>query len=136
MIDPLSKQIGGTHYKGDGIQPIVFATANFYDPGAFSILKYITRHAKKDGRKDLHKAKHFCFLRLAAMPKGGARSALSMISVDDYAETNDLGPYEKSILSDLHHWSTLRFQIATDEQAANWIAHKIEYLSEITYGKE
>lgn len=53
------KQIGGNHYKGFAIQPIVFATLNNLNPCQYSVLKYVCRYKGKNGKQDLEKALHF-----------------------------------------------------------------------------
>jgi len=63
MTNALERQVGGTHYKGMKIQPLEFAMANAWDAGAFSILKYLSRHATKNGLQDVEKALHFIDLR-------------------------------------------------------------------------
>jgi hypothetical protein len=57
-IHPLQKQIGGNHYQG-GIQPIEYIRANKLNFEEGSVIKYITRHRKKNGKEDLIKAKHY-----------------------------------------------------------------------------
>lgn len=57
--DPLTKQVGGSHYNGLAIQPIEYAMANDLNACQFSVIKYITRYKDKGGREDLAKAKHF-----------------------------------------------------------------------------
>jgi hypothetical protein len=59
MTKPSEQQVGGNHYKDKGIQPIHYAHANQLNACQFSVVKYITRYANKDGLKDLLKAKHF-----------------------------------------------------------------------------
>ena len=59
----LDKQIGGEHYKNDfKIQPIEFITANKLSFIQGSIIKYICRYDKKNGKKDIDKAIHYCEL--------------------------------------------------------------------------
>lgn len=55
----LSSQIGGDHYKSCAIQPIEFITANNLGFCEGNIVKYVTRHASKNGKQDLLKAKHY-----------------------------------------------------------------------------
>ena len=56
------KQIGGDHYKGFIISPIEFITANNLSFIQGSIIKYICRYNKKNGKEDIDKAIHFCEL--------------------------------------------------------------------------
>ena len=67
--DALSTQVGGCHYKNKPVQPIEFAMKHKLDACAFSTLKYVTRHAEKDGERDLRKAYHFVQLREALVPR-------------------------------------------------------------------
>ena len=60
--EPISQwdiQVGGNHYKDMGIQPAQFAMANKLDYCQANAIKYIVRHASKDGKQDLEKAKHY-----------------------------------------------------------------------------
>ena len=62
--DPLTKQVGGDHYKGCAIQPVEFITANNLGFMEGSAIKYICRHEKKNGRQDIEKAIHYLELIL------------------------------------------------------------------------
>ena len=54
----LSKQVGGTHYKGT-IEPWEAMLAWGLDPWSCNVIKYVQRHRKKNGKEDLEKAKHY-----------------------------------------------------------------------------
>ena len=59
----LDRQVGGEHYKNDfKIQPIEFITANKLSFIQGSIIKYICRFDKKNGKEDIDKAIHYCQL--------------------------------------------------------------------------
>ena len=63
--DPLDKQVGGSHYKSCGIQPVEYIYANDLNYFEGNIIKYITRHRMKgDGRKDIEKVIHYAELIL------------------------------------------------------------------------
>ena len=63
--DPLTKQVGGSHYKSCGIQPVEYIHANDLNYFEGNIIKYITRHRTKgDGRKDIEKVIHYAELIL------------------------------------------------------------------------
>ena len=53
------KQVGGNHYKQYAIQPAQFALANKLDYAQANAIKYIVRHADKNGVQDLDKAVHY-----------------------------------------------------------------------------
>ena len=54
------KQIGGAHYKKMKIQPSEFVHQNKMLFAEGNIIKYVCRHADKDGKQDLLKAIHYC----------------------------------------------------------------------------
>ena len=56
---PLDKQVGGSHYKDKGIQPIIYIHANNLGFCEGNVVKYITRWREKNGIADLEKAKHY-----------------------------------------------------------------------------
>ena len=58
----LDKQVGGRHYKDFKIQPIEFITANKLSFIQASIIKYICRYDKKNGKEDINKIIHYCEL--------------------------------------------------------------------------
>jgi len=57
--DPLSYQVGGTHYTKKKIQPVEYIHANEMDYMDGAIVKYISRWRDKGGIKDLRKIKQF-----------------------------------------------------------------------------
>jgi hypothetical protein len=62
--DPLTKQIGGAHYKEAAIQPIEYIQANKLSFCEGNAVKYITRHRIKGGKADLEKAIHYLELEI------------------------------------------------------------------------
>lgn len=56
---PSERQVGGTHYKSMKIQPSEFIYYNELNWLQGNAIKYICRHAAKDGLDDLLKAKHY-----------------------------------------------------------------------------
>ena len=59
---PLSKQVGGSHYKNLKIQPIEYIDANGLGWCEANVIKYITRHHAKGGEADIDKVIHYCEL--------------------------------------------------------------------------
>jgi hypothetical protein len=55
----LKMQVGGSHYKTDGIQPLEFILANNLPFCEGSVVKYIYRWKNKGGVEDLKKARHY-----------------------------------------------------------------------------
>lgn len=54
-----SFQVGGDHYKSLAIQPTEYIHRNGLGFCEGNVVKYVTRHDRKDGRKDLEKAIHY-----------------------------------------------------------------------------
>lgn len=96
------QQIGGTHYVNMGMQPFHFAMVNGWDAGAFSILKYISRHRSKNGVEDLKKARHFVDLRRAEI--GHAVKGFDFISIGVYISANKLSGADATALVQLREW--------------------------------
>ena len=64
-------QVGGSHYKDMGIQPVEFALANKLDFFQKDILKYITRRKGDKAKRieDLNKAKHYLDMYIESVIK-------------------------------------------------------------------
>ena len=58
----LDKQIGGSHYKDNKIQPIEYIVANGLGFCEGNVVKYITRWQHKGGIEDIDKVIHYCEL--------------------------------------------------------------------------
>lgn len=100
--DPFAHQVAGSHYRGMGMQPIKFVMANGWDAGAFSVLKYISRHRSKKGVEDLRKARHFVDLRNALLEY--ALLPLDRIPMQDYVRANGIYELDHSALLHLEWW--------------------------------
>ena len=55
----LDKQVGGNHYREQGIQPITYIYANQLGFCEGNVVKYVTRWKNKGGIDDLRKAIHY-----------------------------------------------------------------------------
>jgi hypothetical protein len=55
----LNRQVGGSHYRDKGIQPIIYIHANNLGFCEGNVVKYVTRWREKNGIADLEKAKHY-----------------------------------------------------------------------------
>jgi len=55
----IDKQVGGGHYKAQGIQPIEFSMSNELNFAEGSVIKYVHRHRRKNGAEDIKKAIHY-----------------------------------------------------------------------------
>ena len=56
--NPLTRQVGGGHYKKYKVQPVEYAMANNLNYCQANAIKYITRYKDKGGVEDLRKAIH------------------------------------------------------------------------------
>ena len=59
MSNPQLRQVGGSHYKDRGIQPIEYMMSNELGYAEGAVVKYVTRWKDKGGVEDLKKAAHF-----------------------------------------------------------------------------
>jgi len=61
MKKALDTQVGGNHYKGFKIQPVVFCELNELSSIQSSIIRYICRYNKSggEGLQDLRKIQHY-----------------------------------------------------------------------------
>ena len=67
----LDVQIGGNHYKNAAIQPIQFIVANNIPYREANVIKYVFRHASKNGKQDLLKARHYIDMLIEEYEGGG-----------------------------------------------------------------
>ncbi|AUR83334.1 protein of unknown function DUF3310 [Vibrio phage 1.033.O._10N.222.49.B8] len=58
-VTATERQIGGDHYKSLKIQPIEYIDANNMPYLEGNVVKYVTRHASKNGVQDIDKAIHY-----------------------------------------------------------------------------
>jgi hypothetical protein len=61
----LDIQVGGNHYKDCKIQPIEFIHANKLDFISGNIVKYASRHKRKNKDEDIKKIIHYALLSLS-----------------------------------------------------------------------
>lgn len=111
MDNPNGKQVGGNHYQSqyqcwDFIHDL---RLSFLEG---SVAKYISRHRRKDGIKDLQKAQHF-IEKLLSIHKEQLLSFSTRICcektmsvIDTYLSENSPGPTEDAIIVRLCFWQT------------------------------
>lgn len=63
-VSALDKQVSGNHYKDCKIQPVEYIQANNLSYLEGNVIKYTTRHSKKNGKADILKAIHYLELIL------------------------------------------------------------------------
>ena len=64
-MNVLNDQIGGTHYKGFKVQPLVFIVTNNIPFTEGNLIKYTLRYQDKNGLEDINKAIDYIDKRLA-----------------------------------------------------------------------
>ena len=85
-------------------QPVVFASKMRLNFVQGSILKYVSRYPRKNGKQDLEKASHFCQLGLEVQPVNFALPVDS--EVHKYVEQNGFDEEMEQLISDIvnQHW--------------------------------
>jgi hypothetical protein len=58
-MSAFKKQVDGGHYKDMAIQPTEYCQKNRLNFCESAVVKYVSRHQAKGGRKDIEKAIHF-----------------------------------------------------------------------------
>ena len=101
MKSPLAHQVGGEHYKS-AYQPIEFITRFQLLMIEGNLVKYITRHYKKNGKEDLEKAYHYLTLGDTfncywLAPKNISRSFF-IEELNRYANANNITELEYSVI--------------------------------------
>lgn len=101
MKSPLAHQVGGEHYKS-AYQPIEFITRFKLLMIEGNLVKYITRHYKKNGKEDLEKAYHYLTLGDTfncywLAPKNISRSFF-IEELNRYAKDNNITELEYSVI--------------------------------------
>lgn len=101
MKSPLAHQVGGEHYKS-AYQPIEFITTFKLLMIEGNLVKYITRHYKKNGKEDLEKAYHYLTLGDTfncywLAPKNISRSFF-IEELNRYAKDNNITELEYSVI--------------------------------------
>ena len=92
MARETNGQIGGDHYKKCGIEPVEYIHANGLDFNEGSIVKYITRHRRKNGVEDIQKIKDFCdiILELDYGIKRPKKENTTLVPESPYVTKEDL----------------------------------------------
>lgn len=128
MSEALKRQVNGTHYLNMGMQPIQFAMANGWDAGAFSILKYVSRHRSKNGKQDVEKGLHFVELRFEFIDHVVVPD--EVITMADYIGKNGFDEQTAGVLRALDIWvrmpSSDYYRTALEARIQNIIAEYVE----------
>lgn len=106
--NPMARQVAGGHYKSLAIQPAEFWIRNQLPAVEGAVVKYLTRHGSKGGRRDLEKSIHFIEMMIwwyfkappseRVMPRSWRGGGHQVITPKAYAETNGLGEVEAAAI--------------------------------------
>lgn len=102
MSEAYKRQEAGDHYVNMGMQPFHFAMVNHWDAAAFSILKYLSRHRKKNGIEDLRKARHIVDIRQTEFLH--TVSGTNSITIGSYIAANHFSGQDATALCHLADW--------------------------------
>ena len=80
-MSALDVQVGGGHYKDFKIQPVEYIHANGIGYLEGNVIKYVTRHAQKNGKQDIKKAIHYLELILQMEYGEGSSSSITVADV-------------------------------------------------------
>lgn len=83
-------QIGGSHYKDMPYQPVKLIDKLELDYFSGNVLKYLCRYRKKDGIKDLEKARHYCELAKELNVINFSPSTFDAEEVEDFVRINKM----------------------------------------------
>lgn len=89
MSDALKTQVGGDHYKRLAIQPTEYCQRNGLGFCEANVVKYVTRHHSKGGRKDIEKAIHYLEILLAMEYPDKAEQKPKWRMLEDSEAIND-----------------------------------------------
>ena len=92
MDNAIDIQVGGTHYKGLQMQPIILITKANCDFIQGNIIKYITRYKNKNGKQDIEKCIHYAQLAIELLPD--EKNYLNLGLGYSYAKANSLNNYQ------------------------------------------
>lgn len=111
-MNALNKMIGGAHYNVGGLDPNTYAMANGWDPCAYNILRYLSRHRAKEGLKDVEKAEHYVDIRIALLTRFPCSfmSAVPQFRISEFISANErfLTAIDCAALLSLDMWVTTR----------------------------
>lgn len=91
MKSVLNAQYGGNHYKGLALQPVEIAHKNKLCFRVFSTLKYLFRHDKDGGEKQLDIKKAIHYMQILLEQEYGVTSTI--IYSDETSSLKDKVPY-------------------------------------------
>lgn len=107
---PKRPQVGGKHYAALAIHPDHFADVNRWDPCAFSIVKYITRHGSKNGAQDVQKAIDFVQRRGLLLVERAkfdlpiTKKGVPVITANEYCRRNGIEGADRMAMMHLEEW--------------------------------
>ena len=132
------KQVGGSHYKADGIQHWDYCIEVNVPNLEYAATKYISRWRKKNGIQDLQKALHYIEKRIEALHdfKGVLRGAKrNHVLFESFCIDNSLSYEERLLCDTVMHWRRGDELICAAEKLQRYIA-QIERQEDDQFQKE
>ena len=124
-MSALDIQIGGSHYRNKGIQPIELIVAlnlNFIEG---NIVKYITRYKEKNGVQDIMKCIHYSQLAIelkCIRHNVDIHNNYSLIL--EYVKTNDLCSVQTYVLNSCLQNDYEQVKLLCNEMVKNYDSEK------------
>lgn len=124
-MSALDIQIGGSHYRNKGIQPIELIVAlnlNFIEG---NIVKYITRYKEKNGVQDLMKCIHYSQLAIELKCiRHNVDIHNNHALVLQYVKTNDLCSVQTCVLNSCLQNDYEQVKLLCNEMVKNYDSEK------------
>lgn len=138
MTKASEKQVGGSHYKSNGVQHWTYCIEVNVPNLEYAATKYISRWRKKNGVQDLQKAQHYIERRIQAVNeyKGVLRGAkCNHVLFEAFCEDNSLSYEERLLCDTVMHWKRVDHLICAVEKLQRYIA-QIEHKEDEQFQKE
>ena len=91
-------QVSGSHYKDFEIQPAEFIQKNRLNWFEGNVVKYICRHAMKNGQKDVEKVLHYVIMLLEDSYGQSKEDVLKIVdSLYGKPENSNINNYERKL---------------------------------------
>lgn len=99
-VNPLDVQVGGDHYKGLPVQPMVHMEQNGIAQCLPSINKYVMRFQSRGGARDLRKSMHYLdsWLQLDSEGLAAAKGLIPIEVVLEMCRLNSLSADQTRVL--------------------------------------
>ena len=90
-MNTLGKQVGGSHYDFP-IQPIEYIVKNDIPYREANVIKYVSRHRRKNGKQDILKAIHYLEMILEEYDEEASKEVVRTKECTDCEDSLEWGP--------------------------------------------